>query len=457
MALKALMIRKKLDAKKAELERLNGITADLEKWEAEIEGMIAEAETEEEQRAVEDEIAKFNADKEQNNQAISDLDAEIRELETELETEETEQNTDAVPVPTEERNERKEQNKIMTAEKRNRFGLTEELMEREDLKKFDAQIRDCISNKRALTNVGLTIPEYYLGIIRENAINYSKLYRHLNVRYISGTGRLVVMGQIPEAVWTECCATLNEGSLAFYDTEVDCNKLGAFFAVCNAILEDSAVNLATEVIDALLQGIGYALDKAVLYGTGVKMPLGIMTRLAQTEAPASYPATARPWADLHITNIKSIAASQTGAKLFSQIVLASGAAKGKYSRGEKVWVMNETTYTTLLAEALTIDATGRIVAGVTDRMPVIGGAIEVLNFIPDNVIIGGYFDLYLLAERAGAVVSRSSEYRFVEDQTVFKGTARYDGTPVIAEGFVAIGINGTTPNATMTFAPDTAN
>ena len=37
-----------------------------------------------------------------------------------------------------------------------------------------------------------------------------------------------------------------------------------------------------------------------------------------------------------------------------------------------------------------------------------------------------------------------------------KGTARYDGQPVIAEGFVAIGL-GTTPNATMTFAADTAN
>jgi hypothetical protein len=38
-----------------------------------------------------------------------------------------------------------------------------------------------------------------------------------------------------------------------------------------------------------------------------------------------------------------------------------------------------------------------------------------------------------------------------------KGTARYDGTPVIAEAFVLIGIKGTTPNGTMSFASDTAN
>lgn len=90
-------------------------------------------------------------------------------------------------------------------------------------------------------------------------------------------------------------------------------------------------------------------------------------------------------------------------------------------------------------------------------MPVIGGDIEVLSFIPDNVIIGGYFDLYLLAERAGEKFAQSEHVRFIQDQTVLKGTARYDGKPVIAEAFVAIGIKGTTPNATMSFAPDTAN
>ena len=84
--------------------------------------------------------------------------------------------------------------------------------------------------------------------------------------------------------------------------------------------------------------------------------------------------------------------------------------------------------------------------------------IEKLSFIPDDVIIGGYGDLYLLAERAGTAISQSEHARFIEDQTVFKGTARYDGLPVIAEGFVAIGIGGTKPTANaVTFAEGTAN
>jgi len=104
-----------------------------------------------------------------------------------------------------------------------------------------------------------------------------------------------------------------------------------------------------------------------------------------------------------------------------------------------------------------VDAAGRIVTGVADVMPVVGGVIEVLSFIPDNVIIGGYFDLYTLAERAGQQFASSEHVRFLQDQTVFKGTARYDGAPAIAEAFVAIGLGGATPTPAMTFATDTAN
>lgn len=61
-------------------------------------------------------------------------------------------------------------------------------------------------------------------------------------------------------------------------------------------------------------------------------------------------------------------------------------------------------------------------------------------------------------ERAGTSIAQSEHVRFVEDQTVFRGTARYDGMPVIAEGFVAIGISGTKPTGNaVTFATDSAN
>lgn len=453
--LKALMLRKKIDGAKKELEALRAKSAEFETREKELETAIGEAETEEETKTVEEAVEAFDKEKADHKEAVEALETKIADLEKDLAEEEARQDT--TPKEKREKEVKPMHTRSKIFEKLNMEQRTA-MFERQDVKDFLARAREAITNKRAITNAGLLIPDVFLGLLRENIENYSKLYKHVFVRPVNGTAREVIMGTIPEAVWTEMCATLNELSLVFNEVEVDGYKAGGYFAVCNATLEDSDINLAAELLSALAQAIGLALDKAILYGTGTKMPLGVVTRLAQTQAPADYPSTARAWADLHTSNIVSISAANTeGIKLFKNIILASGAAKGKYARGEKVWCMNETTRTKLLAEGLSINAAGAIVSGMNGTMPVVGGVAEVLSFIPDNVIIGGYFELYLLAERADVRLAQSEHVRFIQDQTVFKGTARYDGLPVIAEAFVAIGISGTTPTAAMTFATDTAN
>ena len=455
MALKALMLRKKIEDAKKQLNALTEKDAEFATREAELEKAIEEAQSEEEQTTVSEAVDSFEEEKKQHEQEKSDLESTVSKLEGELSEEEKKQDT-KLPEEKEEREEKKAmavRSKFfgMNAQERTAFFADE------SVKTFLGQVRSCIEEKRALTNVGLTIPDVMLELIRENIQNYSKLYKYVKVSQVSGTGRANIMGTIPEGVWTEMCGKLNELDLLFNNVEVDGYKVGGFFAVCNAILEDSDINLASEIMTAIGQAIGYALDKAIIYGKGTKMPLGFVTRLAQTSKPDDYPDTARAWVDLHTKNIKSIAANKKGVNLFQEIVLASGNAKGKYSRGNKFWAMNETTYTALVSEAMSINAAGAIATGMQKTMPVIGGNIEILDFIPDDVIVGGYGDLYLLAERSEVKLGQSEHYRFIEDQTVFKGTARYDGTPVIAEGFVAIGINGTTPTANMNFAPDDAN
>ena len=467
MALKALMLRKRIDLKNKELEKLRASMKDVEKREQELVIAIEEVTDETEQAAVQESVDALIEEKEKLQESVDELDKVIKDLEDELKTEEEAQNTEppaGAPAPAAANEERSKKPMNTNTREATGFTLRDRLagiVTRDDVKAYLGEVRNSMMQKRALTNVGLTIPEVMLGLIRENIERYSKLYRHVTVRNIRGTGRQLIMGTVPEAIWTDCCANLNELTLGFNDLEMDCYKVGGYFAVCNANLEDSDIDLAMELMTALGQAIGLALDKAILYGRNSaatqKMPQGIVSRLAQTVQPAGYPATARPWQDLHTTNIISIAAGTTGAALISAIVTASGAAKGKYARGEKVWVMNETTYTALMAATVAVDAAGRIVTGVADVMPVVGGVIEVLSFIPDNVIIGGYFDLYTLAERAGQQFASSEHVRFLQDQTVFKGTARYDGAPAIAEAFVAIGLGGATPTPAMTFATDTAN
>ncbi|MBQ6840407.1 MAG: phage major capsid protein [Oscillospiraceae bacterium] len=473
MALKALLLRKKIDEQKKALAVLREKDKDFDTREAELKKSIAEVteETSKEDRDALDElVTRFDEEKQAHEDEKAKLDKVVGDLETELAAEEAAQDT-TPPAGTNppadnggNENERKDA-RIMNKRYKVFANMSEQersaFAAREDVKAYLAEVRTAIKEKRAITNIGLTIPEVMLGILRQNIEGYSKLYKHCTVRRISGEGRLVVMGAIPEAIWTECCATLNELSIGFNDFEVDCYKVAGYFAVCNANLEDSDLNLAAELMDAIGQAIGLALDKAILYGRNAsgtqKMPQGIVSRLVQTAAPSGYPSTARTWVDLHTSNVKTIANTNTGIALFQQIALQSGAMKGKYARGGKVWCMNETTRTFLIAQAMTINAAGAIATGMGNQMPVLGGDIEILEFLPDNVIVAGYFELYFLAERAGQKFAQSEHVRFIQDQTVMKGTARYDGGPVIAEAFMAIGVNGTTPNATMTFASDTAN
>ena len=459
--LKALLLRKQIDNKKKALGALRAKAAEFDAREAELTQAIDEVENDEQRAAVEEEVNAFTADKAANDQAVGDLEREIEGLENDLAAEEAAQNTEppADGGQPEARKDEKTMEKRVAVPAMTVRDKLAEIITRDDVKGYLSDVRDAIKNKRAITNVGLLIPEIMLGLLRENVLRYSKLYRHVTVSRVSGEGRVLITGNIPEAVWTECCANLNELALTFYQEAFGCWKLGGYFVVCNANLEDSDIDLAAEIMSTLGQSLGYTADKTILYGTGSNMPLGIIPRLAQTSQPAGYPATARPWADLHTSNVRTIANTYTGIALFQQLALAAGYSKGNYSRGERVWVMNEATYGEIIAAAMSIDASGAIVSGVNGTMPVIGGIIEVLpaSIIPDDNIATGYFDLYRLVERAGEKFASSEHFLFLSDQTVFKGTTRWDGHAVIAEGFVLIGINGTSPTTSASFAGDGAN
>lgn len=463
--LKALLLRKKIDLKKKELEAARSALADIEKREAELAVAIEEVTNEEEQTSVQESVEGIVAEKATAQKAVDELNETINELEAELTTVEAEQK--AAPAAPAEETANEERSKPTMKNRSSVLPLSirdriTEMVTRDDVKTYLHEVRSAISEKRALTNIGLTIPEVFLGFLRENIENYSKLYKYVNVKSIRGEGRMVISGTVGEAIWTECCATLNELDLPFYGQEVDCYKVGGFFAICNATLEDSDLELATELLSSIGKAIGLALDKAILFGrntnAALKMPMGIVTRLVQTEQPSDYPAQARPWTDLHSSNVKTIDSTTTGVALFQGLLIDEGAAKNKYSAAQKVHVMNENTLNWLKAQGMNVNAAGALVTAVEGTMPVIGGVVETLDFIPDYVVISGYFDLYLLAERAGNKFASSEHVRFLQDQTVFKGTARYDGAPAIAEAFVAIGLNGTSVNAAaVTFGEDKAN
>lgn len=464
MSLRVLMARKKRDAAKKKLEELRAKDKDFEVREQELTQAVEELtdeSTEEEKTTVQEEVNKFEQDKEAHEQEKQDLEKDIDDLEKEIEEAEKKQPTEPNPIQDPNKEQERKQGGIHLMTKRSKyFGNTiqerDAFFARDDVKSFLGEVRTAIKEKRAIKNAGLLIPEVMLPIIKQISEENSKLLKYVTVRNLSGTGRQNIMNDMPEAIWTEMCGSLNEMDLSFNDVEVDGYKVGGYFAICNATLEDSDENLAADIVEALGKAIGKAKDKAILYGYGTKMPLGVVTRLAQDEQPADYPNTARPWEDLSATHVIT-GTGKKGLELFQEIIKNSSVTRNKYSNSTLVWIMNEATHDALMVEAMGVNMNAAIVSGMNGTMPVKGGDIVELDFIQDNTIIYGHFDNYLFVNRAGQKIEQSKECRFLDDQTVFKGTERCDGKPVIAESFGIMTIDTNAPVTTVPFAADKAN
>lgn len=465
MALKTIMLRRSIDLKKAQLEELREKDADFLTREAELEAAIAEAGTEDEQAAVGAAVDQYDADKKAHEDAKSVLSQEIAGLENDLVEEEK-----SSPVNTNNIAERSKPTmtndidiRALPRNKRAFDALPMEMrsfiLAQDETKTFLAQLRSMKGQQRGVTGAELTIPTVVLDLISENMYRYSKLLNRVRVRNVSGPSRQTIAGVVPEAVWTEMCAAINELTFAFNQVTLDGYKVAGFVPVCNSILEDNDVNLAGWIVEMLSESIGLAVDKAILYGKGAasKMPLGIVTRLAQQSKPGDYPANAPEWVDLHTTNIQQLAANKTGAEFWAALQLAAGNTFTRYSRGNQFWAMNSKTYALLKSKAITFTASGDVVANVYGVLPIVTGDIDILEFMPDGDIVGGYGDLYLFAQRSGMTVESSREVQFLQDNTVFKGKQRADGMPVIPGAFVAININGSAVTTAMDFAADTAN
>ena len=467
MALKVLLLNQQRKRLQKSLDELRAKTPDFDRRCADLEKAVGEAESEADQTAVAELVTEYETDRSAHDGEIIRLEGEIAALTRQIQEEEAKQ---AVPPPaapavdpnhptTAPPEERKDDNTMPNTRGRI-LGLTRaqfgELVKRDDSKQWLDNVRSMAKSRSSISGAELLIPDHFMGLIRENVPLYSKLYKHTFARQLKGTGRMTIMGQIPEGVWTEMCANLNELSLSFSGIELDGYKVGGFMAVCNAVLEDSDINLAQEILTAITKGIALALDKAIVYGTGTKMPLGIVTRLTQTAEPENYK-NSLPWVKLSATNVLALG-GETGLDLFKELMTASGSINTDYGNGEIFWAMNRKTKMKLLTESLGVNANGTIVAGMNNTMPVIGGEIETLSFMPDDVIVGGGDDLYALLERSGIKLRTFDQTRAIQDQTLFIGTARYDGMPVIADGFVAISLGETKPVANaVTFALDKAN
>ncbi|TDL34572.1 phage major capsid protein [Jeotgalibacillus sp. S-D1] len=418
MALKQLMLAKKIDQRKSSLAELITNEEGLNKRSSDLESSIEEAQTEEEVKVVEEEIEKLEGEKSEHDEKKSALEDELSKLEEELD-----QLNAQAPENKTERSIKKENktntNKGESRMKVNKFETRSEMVERlnlEEVRDFYGKVREAVTNKRSLTGEGLLIPDAVMDKIQPFIGDYSNLYKEVEVMKLNGTARAIVDGAIPEAIWTEMTGAVQELSLAFQGVELDGYKVGGFVPIPNSILEDSMIDLANFVEDRIARAIAKAIDKAILTGTGSagKQPEGVIPAV-------------------------SVNASTSDFTLKSLLSAVGKVDTGEDAVGEVIAVMKRATYYAhVLPQTVVNTSDGRQVVQGVDNPNIAGVRVVFSQYVPADAVVFGDFKQYMLGERRGVQLASSTDVKFIEDQTVFKGTARYDGKPAKAEAFALV-------------------
>jgi len=407
MALRKLILAKKISERSSKIEALREAETQLRADEAEVAKAVDEAETDEDMKVVEDSADELEKKLDENAKAIADLEKEKAELEAELA--DIEEDQPKAKEDEEEGEERQMTKKINTRD----AGVMSirESLQVEEVRSFYQNINSAMTEKRSLTGEEKVIPQVVLDRIESKLGDYSVLINEVTVETLNGTGRAIIAGDIPEAIWTEMTGALKEIEDKLDGVELDGYSLGGFVPVPNSIIEDALINLASYVEDRIAKAIAKALDKAILKGEGTtkKQPVGVVTS-AKTE--------------------NKVSSNGKIADLIAKLALVDTDGTG----GEVIAVMNRATYySKIVPQTLAVAANG--VATGSFALPF---RVVLSAYADDNQVVLGDFKQFLLAQRSAIRIESSTDVKFVEDQTVFKGVGRYDGKAVKPEAFAVV-------------------
>jgi HK97 family phage major capsid protein len=219
------------------------------------------------------------------------------------------------------------------------------------------------------------------------------------------------------AAWVGENQAITPSDPTFGQVEFTPHKIGALTLVSNELLADSAVNV--EQLLATLFGEAFAAleDAAFFAGDGNGKPSGILNE----------------------GSIEAVITAAANAVSTDEILALYDALPPQY-RATAVWVMNPATMSHLRKLK---DNTGRylLVEGLAGAAPttLLGRPVYLSSNMPaiapdaKVIVFGDVARAYLIVDRQGIEVQRSSDRYFESDQTAFRAIARTDGKVVLPD------------------------
>lgn len=215
------------------------------------------------------------------------------------------------------------------------------------------------------------------------------------------------------AIWGQITEQISkEVTSSFKVVDVNQNKLSAFAVIEVGMLDLGPVFLDGYIRTVLAEAIYSGLEAAIVAGTGVNQPIGLIKDIH--EGVSFNSGTGYP--DKEKIAVASFAPAEYGAVL-AQMATTENGKKRKFT--EVGLIVNQTDYLTKVMPATTVMNANGVYVNNLFPFPT---TVYVCNALEDGDAVLFLKDEYFMG-MGGAkngVIEYSDEYKFLEDQRVFK-------------------------------------
>ena len=295
--------------------------------------------------------------------------------------------------------------------------------------------------KQALTNPELVMPETVINAVFDDLQTEHPLLSRISFTNTQGAIKfLMSKNDYQKAVWGKLCAEITEEiESSFKEIDMTLMKLSAFIPVCEAMLDLGPAWLDSYVRQCLYEALANGLEDGIINNLNTTTgPVGMiadMTTGSGGVGAATFTAkTATPITDLKPATI--------GAQLAK---LAKDEA-GKYRAiRDVILIVNPVDYMTKVFPATTVmTGNGTYVNNV---LPYPMTVIQSAAVASGKAVLGLGYKYFMglgMSSRAGRI-EYSDEFKWLEDERVYKIKLYANGMPMDNNAFQYLDISGLKP------------
>lgn len=292
------------------------------------------------------------------------------------------------------------------------------------LTKEEKEFYQSLDPRQAATTIGVfktdqdnTIPTTIVDEIMEDLRRDRQLFKYINWAP-AGVKKWLVGAPVGKAVWGKIDATIAAEMTATLDTfNIDVNKLTAFAQIPNALFDIGFPWIDKFVREILLEAAADGLEEAIIKGTGVDQPLGLLYTVNEDGTPGTAK-TKKAVTGFDVDNLGKHMNTLTNAgkdKLPKLVMIVATADKYTKIAGATQFLTATGEYRTVFPYNVDIVDTPHLDAGTA------------ILYVPNTYTAG-------VTEMG---VTKSDDFKFLEDLLVYKvvtygnGRLRHDYQAVV--------------------------